>query len=139
MQQHTYAIMRETEDTHWWFAGRRRLIACALDRALGLLPPAAGPRRLLDVGCGTGANLELLARYGEASGVDVSAEALAFCRARGLTRVHLGAAERLPVPDASVDVVTALDVVEHLDDDRAGLREMRRVLRPGGCALIFVP
>jgi SAM-dependent methyltransferase len=95
--------------------------------------------RILDVGCGTGANLELLGRFGEAEGVDVSEEALAFCRARGLERVRHGAAEKLPYEDGAFDLVTALDVVEHLDDDVAGLREMRRVLRKGGRALLFVP
>jgi SAM-dependent methyltransferase len=69
----------------------------------------------------------------------VSEDALDFCRARGLQQVKLGAAEQLPYTDASFDLVTALDVVEHLDDDAAGLREMRRVLRPGGRALLFVP
>ncbi|MEJ7711027.1 MAG: class I SAM-dependent methyltransferase [Pyrinomonadaceae bacterium] len=71
--------------------------------------------------------------------LDVSEEALKFCRERGLTKVKLGAAERLPYADKSFDLVTALDVVEHLDDDVAGLKEMRRVLRPGGRSLLFVP
>ena len=141
MQQHTYAIMSEVEGSHWWFAGRRRILRGFLDEIVPTLPgPAAGDRaQILDVGCGTGANLEMLAAYGAAQGVDISEEALAFCRARGLTDVHLGPAEKLPFADESYDLVTALDVVEHLDDDVAGLREMRRVLRRGGCALLFVP
>jgi SAM-dependent methyltransferase len=137
MEQHTYSIMYEVEGTHWWFAGRRRIIAAFVEeicRALGKARP-----RILDVGCGTGANLELLAQYGDAEGVDISSDALNFCRARGLERVRQGAAEVLPYEDESFDLVTALDVVEHLDDDVAGLREMRRVLRPGGRALLFVP
>ena len=64
---------------------------------------------------------------------------LSICRARGLSRGRQGAAEGLPFEDASFDLVTGLDVVEHLDDDLAGLTEMRRVLRPGGYALLFVP
>ncbi len=140
MQQHTYAIMYEVEGAHWWFAGRRRILESFLAQIAPTLPVAEGTRaRILDVGCGTGANLEMLARFGDAEGVDVSEDALAFCRARGLTRVRVGAAEALPYADASFDLVTALDVVEHLDDDVAGLGEMRRVLKPGGCALLFVP
>lgn len=137
MQQHTYSIMYEVEGTHWWFTGRRRIISGFVEkicRELGEKRP-----RILDVGCGTGANLEMLGQFGDAEGVDVSADALTFCRARGLANVRLGAAEKLPYDDESFDLVTALDVVEHLDDDRAGLCEMRRVLRPNGRALLFVP
>ena len=95
--------------------------------------------KILDVGCGTGANLLMLSEYGEAEGVDISEDALAFCRERGLDKVRLGAGEQLPYDDGTFDLVTAFDVVEHMDDDLAGLREMRRVLRPGGRVLLFVP
>lgn len=137
MQQHTYSIMYEVEGKHWWFAGRRRIIAGFIEkvcRDLGKARP-----RILDVGCGTGANLQMLAQFGAAEGVDVSPEALDFCRARGLAQVKQGAAESLPFADASFDLVTGLDVVEHLDDDIAGLGEMRRVLRPDGRVVLFVP
>src|SRR6267154_383221 len=137
MQPHTYAIMREVEDQHWWYVGRRRIIASWVERVCRDL---GKPRpRILDVGCGTGANLQMLAQFGAAEGVDVSAEALDFCRARGLDEVKQGAAESLPFADASFDLVTGLDVVEHLDDDIAGLREMCRVLSPDGRAVLFVP
>jgi SAM-dependent methyltransferase len=140
MQQHTYAIMREVEDSHWWFAGRRRILESFIARIVGDLALPAGVRpRILDVGCGTGANLEMLAAFGDAVGVDVSEDALHFCRERGLTNVERGAAESLPYADESFDLVTALDVVEHLDEDLAGLGEMRRVLKPQGRALLFVP
>jgi len=137
MQQHTYSIMYEVEGSHWWFAGRRRIIESFLKpicQATGLTRP-----RILDIGCGTGANLEMLSQFGAAEGVDVSIDALEFCRQRGLQNVRQGEAEHLPYEDGSFDLVTALDVVEHLDDDVLGLKEMRRVLRPGGVALMFVP
>src|SRR6266581_7482038 len=137
MQAHTYSIMFQVEESHWWFIGRRRIIegfVADIVRKIGKLKP-----RILDVGCGTGANLQLLSKFGVAEGVDVSSEALEFCRARGLTRVKQGAAESLPFEDASFDLITGLDVVEHLDDDLAGLTEMRRVLRPEGRAVLFVP
>src|SRR6266581_4798775 len=137
MQQHTYSIMYEVEGKHWWFVGRRRIIESFVERICGKI----GKRhpRILDVGCGTGANLEMLSEFGVAEGVDVSPEALSFCKARGLENVKLGAAEALPYDDNSFDLVTGLDVVEHLDDDLAGLKEMRRVLRRGGRAVLFVP
>ena len=140
MQQHTYAIMRRVEASHWWFVGRRRIIRSFVERLFpDLEPKGAKEVRILDVGCGTGANLEMLSEFGVAEGVDVSPEALSFCQARGLENVKLGAAEALPYDDNSFDLVTGLDVVEHLDDDLAGLKEMRRVLRPGGRAVWFVP
>jgi SAM-dependent methyltransferase len=141
MQHHTYAIMRRVEQSHWWFVGRRQIIRSFVLRLTQDLKSRAGDRSLniLDVGCGTGANLEMLSEFGAAEGVDVSTEALSFCHARGLEKVKLGAAEALPYDDSSFDLATGLDVVEHLDDDLAGLQEMRRVLRPSGRALLFVP
>src|SRR5436190_14856243 len=142
MQQHTYAIMRRVEETHWWFAGRRRIIKSFLGRLCCEITSGNGGRNsvnILDVGCGTGANLEMLSEFGEAEGVDISGEALTFCRERGLENVKQGEAEALPFEDSSFDLVTGLDVVEHLDDDHEGLKEMRRVLRPGGHVLVFVP
>jgi SAM-dependent methyltransferase len=146
MQQHTYAIMRRVEETHWWFAGRRRIIASFLERVCRDLKAARltqgvqdATLNILDVGCGTGANLEMLSEFGKAEGVDVSVDALSFCRERGLENIKQGAAEALPFEDISFDLVTGLDVVEHLDDDLKGLNEMRRVLRPGGRILVFVP
>ncbi|HKR60961.1 MAG TPA: class I SAM-dependent methyltransferase [Pyrinomonadaceae bacterium] len=137
MQQHFYPIMYEVEDAHWWYAGRRRIIASLLETICATLnthTPA-----ILDVGCGTGANLDMLQRFGEVEGVDISDAALAFCRQRGYTNVRRGAAQLLPYEDNTFDVITALDVVEHLDDDIGSLREMRRVLKPNGRALLFVP
>jgi SAM-dependent methyltransferase len=148
MQQHTYAIMDEVEGSHWWFVGRRSILESFLKSIESRLqaasreePAKAGTQnaiRILDIGCGTGANLEMLSQFGEAEGVDVSDDALEFCRQKGLN-AQKGLAERLPFDDGTFDLTTALDVVEHLDDDVAGLREMHRVTKNGGFSLIFVP
>ena len=138
MQQHTYAIMDEVEGAHWWFVGRRAILESFLRGIAAKFEPQASPLRILDVGCGTGANIEMLSQYGEAEGVDVSDDALEFCRRKGL-KVQKGLAETLPYAEGSFDITTALDVIEHLDDDVAGLREMYRVTRSGGYSLFFVP
>jgi len=142
MQQHTYAIMDRVEDSHWWFVGRRAILESFLKSIVRKLRTADEgvrvPFRILDVGCGTGANLEMLSQFGSAEGVDVSDDALEFCRRKGLT-VQKGLAETLPYNEGTFDVTTALDVVEHLDDDIAGLKEMFRVTKAGGYSLIFVP
>ena len=138
MQQHTYAIMNRVEDSHWWFVGRRLILESFLKDIIQNLKSKIQNPKILDVGCGTGANLEMLAQFGESEGVDVSDDALEFCKAKGL-KAHKGLAEKLPFEDESFDLVTALDVVEHLDDDVEGLKEMHRVLKSGGRALMFVP
>jgi SAM-dependent methyltransferase len=111
------------------------VLLAVLERAL----PAGAGLEILDVGCGTGTMLGHLARFGHAQGVDADAEAIRFCRERGLDEVRHVAPGPLPFADASFDLVTALDVVEHIDDDAAAVAEMARVLRPGGLALTTVP
>ena len=134
--RHTYPILYQVEETHWWHRGRRRIIESFVREICKSFKQRP---RILDVGCGTGGNLNVLAQFGDAEGVDVSADALEFCRQRGLLNVRQGAAEALPYDDDTFDLVTALDVVEHIDDDVAGLREFRRVLKPDGKILLFVP
>ncbi len=138
MEQHTYAIMDEVEGSHWWFVGRRAILESFLSRIFDNPKSKIKNPKILDVGCGTGANLEMLAQFGDAEGVDVSDDALEFCKLKGL-KTQKGLAEKLPYADETFDLVTALDVVEHLDDDLAGLRDMFRVLKRGGKSLIFVP
>jgi len=138
MQHHTYAIMDEVEGSHWWFVGRRAILESFLRNITQTLEPAGQTLKILDVGCGTGANLEMLAGFGEAEGVDISDDALEFCRLKGL-KAQKSLAETLPYPDDTFEITTALDVVEHLDDDLAGLKEMFRVTKHGGYSLIFVP
>lgn len=142
MQQHMYGIMRRVEESHWWYLGRRQIIRSFVEAISRANKSPSGRNEqlaILDVGCGTGANLEMLSEFGEPSGVDVSAEAVAYCHERGFTHVNHGAAEAMPFEDETFQLVTALDVVEHLDDDVAVLKEMRRVLKPDGKILLFVP
>src|SRR5215212_2722612 len=94
MQQHTYAIMDRVEDSHWWFVGRRAILESFLRTIAEKFRTPQSALRILDVGCGTGANLEMLSQFGGAEGVDVSDDALDFCRRKGLT-VQKGLAEKL--------------------------------------------
>ena len=83
--------------------------------------------------------LQQLSRYGTVDGVDSDPNAVSFCRERGIERVQRLTSQTLPWEAESFDLVTALDVIEHIEDDRAVLAEVRRVLRPGGTLLITVP
>jgi SAM-dependent methyltransferase len=137
MDEGFYPAYFELEGRHWWFLGRRRLFLALLEQRV---PHQARPARILDFGCGTGAWLGDLERFGTVSAVDADPSAVAFCHERGRAEVTLvppGAA--LPFPDGAFDVVTALDVIEHIDDDVSALAELRRVLRPGGLLLVAVP
>ena len=137
MDEDFYPAYYELEGRHWWFVGRRRLFLRLLEQRF---PPAARPIELLDFGCGTGAFLQDLERFGAVSAVAGDPHAVAFCHARGRSEVRLVAAgEPLPFAGGAFDLVTTLDVVEHIEDDVGALRELRRVLRPGGLALVAVP
>ncbi|HEX2324971.1 MAG TPA: class I SAM-dependent methyltransferase [Chloroflexota bacterium] len=134
-----YEAMYRLEDRLWWYTGMRRITAAALGKRLS---GAAGPLRILDAGCGTGGNLAWLTRvWGRAWGVDLSPLATAYCRRRGLTRVSRASVLELPFAEGTFDLVTSFDVIYHLGvaDDVAALREMRRVLRPGGALFVRVP
>jgi SAM-dependent methyltransferase len=124
----------QAEDRHWWYRGRRRVIEQVL-RGLSL-PPAA---RVLDAGCGSGRNMVELARYGTVSGVELSEASVEKARARGVGEVVAGSITEMPFADASFDLAVTLDVIEHLQEDLAALRELRRTVAPGGVLLVTVP
>jgi SAM-dependent methyltransferase len=131
--------MLDHDEHHWWYRGRRRIVRAQLD-GLGLGHEANGaPPRILDAGCGSGRTLDELRDYGAVSGLELSDEGVAAARKRGHEDVRQGRVEALPWPDETFDLVTCLDVVEHTDDDRVTLRELRRVTRPGGHLLLTVP
>jgi SAM-dependent methyltransferase len=135
MEDTAYRQFIELERSHFWFVGRRRIFFHLLDRELD------GRRDLevLDVGCGAGGMLEPLGRYGSVTGIDSSPELVAFCHERGFERVKLGSAYDLPAADASIDLVTLFDTVEHVPDDLRAMREARRALAPHGVLFISAP
>jgi len=140
MKHEEYERMYRFEDTYWWFVARRHLITTLLANAY----PRRTDLQILDIGCGTGKMLDELAPFGAVTGADFAPEALAFCRERGaqtgadypLARADV---RRLPFAPASFDVVTAMDIIEHIDDDKAASREILRVLKPGGRLFVTVP
>lgn len=122
------------EDKHWWFAGRTWSLLNMLDRVIA----PQGDKTVLDVGCGAGNMFHHFARYGTVVGVDNNPKPLVVARERGYD-VREGTAESLPFDDASFDLVSLLDTVEHCDDDMAVLKECYRVCQPGGHLVITVP
>ena len=134
MDERLMNTMLELDDRHWWYRGRRRIIHAELDR----LPVSAGAR-VLDAGCGSGRTLEELDRYGEVFGIELDPGAAEMARGRGRGEVEIGRLEEMPWEGGFFDLITCLDVIEHTPDDRATLRELRRVCKPGGFLLVTVP
>jgi SAM-dependent methyltransferase len=139
MELAEYRIMYEIETTYWWFVARRDLVRewLAEDaRAKGLKP---GDWNVFDIGCGTGANGLMLEEFGRVHGTDMSQEALALSRERGHSRLARCRIESLCFADDTFDAITALDMLEHVDDDLGGMKELYRVCKPGGTLLVTVP
>jgi SAM-dependent methyltransferase len=139
MEAPEYERMYAVEERHWWYRGMRAIDFGLLDDWLA--PTAAGHRpRLLDAGCGTGANLLALAQRGEALGIDLAEPAIRLSDRRGATVVR-GSLEALPFADGSFDCVTSFDVLYHraVRDDQRAVAELVRVLRPGGLLCVRVP
>ena len=124
----------EVEDRHWWYQGRRRV----LERTIQRLALPAGAR-ILDAGCGSGRNMVDLARHGTVTGIELSPPSVALARERDRGAVIEGSVLDMPFDDDAFDLTVSLDVIEHLQDDVAALRELRRVTKPGGVLLVTVP
>lgn len=131
-QQRYYDLGRH----YWWLAGKYRIIADVLAR--GFRPTRPRPL-VLDVGCGPGNLLDVLAAHGEAFGCDFSSDALRFCIGRGYRRLFRADFRELPVKAGSFDLVTCIDVLEHLEDDLGAIAELYRIVRPGGLLVLSVP
>lgn len=141
MQSEIFEDIYQNEKSNWWFVARRRLVWQAIlrHRASRADPPSPCRIRLLDIGCGTGAMLEEFAPFGIVVGTDLSPVALDFCWGRGLRRILFADGSHLPFADGSFDAISAMDVIEHIDDDNAVLRECHRICAPGGVVVITVP
>lgn len=137
MERSEYIVMAAVEDRHWWYGGMRAIAAAMLAEAYG------GRRdlRILDAGCGTGGNALFLQRYGRVVGIDLAAEALELGGERLPGVLARGSVLEIPFAAARFDLVTSFDVLYHraVPDEAPALREMRRVLRPGGRLLIRLP
>lgn len=144
MKKEIYRLMFDQEQTYWWYAGRRKIILEQLEVILEKIGPTGQWRpRILDYGCGTGLNLVSFQKFGDVFGMEPSESAMQFCCERGLKQV-------VQVdPEAGLDggnpfgkpfnIVTILDVLEHIPDDAGALKKISRLLKPGGIVLVTVP
>ena len=135
MQREAFAALAELEDYHWWFEGRRRIIASKLRRLP--LPPSP---RILEAGCGSGGSLPMLSTFGPVWGMEPDPEARRLAEQRGCATVADGSfPDAVSFPGSTFDVIGLFDVLEHLDDDVASLRALVPRLATGGHLLLAVP
>ncbi len=136
MERQAFDRMAELDSTHWWYIARRRILASLIEREVRLPPDAT----ILEIGCGTGHNLAMLGRFGALDAVELDDDARALASRRLGRPVRAG---KLPdIADeigATFDLVTLLDVLEHIPDDREALGAIVRLMKPGGKLLLTVP
>lgn len=136
MDAEVYARMAELDSEHWWFAARRSILASVIRRVVRL--PAKAP--ILEIGCGTGHNLEMLGQFGRVEATELNDSARKLAAKRLGRKVHSAALPDLSMfKPASFDMVALLDVLEHINDDDAALGAIKALLKPGGALLVTIP
>jgi SAM-dependent methyltransferase len=136
MERSVYRQMAELDQRHWWYRARREILAALIRREVQ--PPSGAA--ILEIGCGTGHNLPMLAEFGHVDALELDEEA------RGLAERRLGRSvmsaplpELEGVPVRHYDLAGAFDVIEHIDDDRAAVAAIAATLKPGGKFVMTVP
>ena len=136
MERAVFDRMAELDERHWWYRARRNILADVIDRYI----PLPADARILEVGCGTGHNLAMLGRFGQVDGIELDAPARALAARRsGRTILDARLPELAGVERGAYDLAAVLDVIEHVDEDRASLAGMADKLKPDGRILITVP
>ena len=136
MERHIYARMAEIDRDHWWFVGRRRIVTALIER----FRPRAGPLSILEVGAGTGSNIEMLQAFGTVDAVEPDDEARAFASARTGLEIKGGyLPDGVRLENGRYDLIVLLDVLEHIPEDRIALASLAAKLAPGGRLLLTVP
>ena len=136
MERIVYDRMAELDEKHWWYRARRTVLRELIRRRIRL-PEAA---RILEVGCGTGHNFQMLGQFGRLDAIEVDGAARAIASRRLGHAVMDAPLPQLPgVPAHAYDMIAMLDVLEHIDEDRAALASLAARLRPNGRILITVP
>lgn len=134
MEEHIYPLFYKIEKEHWWFTARQKIILEYIKKHVNISKETT----LLDVGCGTGAIIEMLSNHFNTYGLDSSPQAIEFCRKRGLTNLFQGNLESFN-KDRKFDIITILDVIEHIDDDVKLLRQSNELLKENGSVVVTVP
>ncbi len=136
MNRELYVQLYEQEKSHWWFVGRRAIIATVLTR---LLRKTKKKPHILEIGCGTGGNLELLAKFGYLEAIEFDKEAVQLSQEKNICKVTEGSLPKDIPYNITYDLVAMFDVLEHIDDDLGSLLTIRKILEPKGQLILTVP
>lgn len=136
MDRAVFDRMAEQDAEHWWYVARRRYLSALIERQVPMTPGA----RVLEVGCGTGHNLEMLGRFGHVDALELDAPARAIAERRLGRPIGAAPLPQLPgVPDRAYQLIALLDVLEHVEDGVGALRALREKLAADGRLLVAVP
>ena len=136
MERVVYDRMAELDTQHWWYRARREILATLIERRIALPDQA----RILEIGCGTGHNLPMLAKFGRLDAIEIDGAARAIASSRLGHAVKNASLPQLPgIEDGAYDLIALLDVLEHVAADREALVSIARKLKPGGRILLTVP
>jgi len=134
MEKYLYDELFDQETKHWWFLARREIIV----RLLQYYCPDED-NSLLDIGCGCGANLVKLSRYYNCQGIEPSDEGIEYCSQRNLKVTKGFLPDKIDYPDNSFDIITMIDVLEHIENDEQAVKTVSRLLKKDGIFLATVP
>ncbi len=135
MEKYLYPHFYEIENEHWWFAARQKILFNFVEKIFNFPNHA----NMLDVGCGTGAILDMFSKKFNCFGQDTSSDAIEFCKKRNLKNVYLGTLNEIELERNTFDLITAFDVLEHIEDEISVLKEMKNLLKDDGRILVTVP
>lgn len=137
MEPDAYTTMHETESIHWWFKGRRNIIKSVLTK----LPLPTSPK-ILEVGCGTGGNLELLRTFGSVCAIEMDTLALRLARSKSSSDIEIwpgNLPDNLPEISQKFDLICLFDVLEHIEQETESLKRLQSLLKPHGYVIFTVP
>lgn len=136
MERTLYDHMAQLDDVHWWYRGRRRILENYIGKSAHLPTNA----RILEIGCGTGHNLAMLAKFGSVDAIEIDDASRVIAEGRLGREIYASSLPELrDISRDAYDMIALLDVLEHVEDDVAALRSMAGCLKYGGKILITVP
>lgn len=135
MDEKMYKEFVKTQNTHWWFVGRRNILLSLLEHA------SIKKGKVLDIGCGMGVMLQALEQFGDVYGTDFEDISVEYCRSSfGAGKIAKGSLpDNIPFDNNTFSLITCLDVIEHIEDDAGSISKIYDLLEPGGTAMIAVP